>query len=195
VTFVWPPQCCVAALVAAALKVSGAPAFDPMILPKLLGTRVGPEDANPLELPVAKEGEPTGVSLLDAVASIPQILTRLGSPFSFRHVPLKTITFGQYDDVLATALERKCVVALGVNFSLLTGRQANRPALHVLRVIGVGTGNVSLLDDSGECDPPTIVIPADIAMQAVLTTPGGFWIFGPHRSLSLPCTLPWEQAG
>jgi hypothetical protein len=189
----WPPQCCVAAVVNATLVASGTHVADPTAIPGLLGTRVGPDEANPLGLAITTDIDARGVTAAEAVRRIPGILKTFGSPLGFRHVPLNTISLDQHEEVLAAALKQATVVAVGLNYATLARRETDKPARHVFRVIGSGDGLLNLMDDSGECEPAVQTFPVQEVFHAARAVRDGFWIFGPPAALSIPNTLPWES--
>lgn len=187
----WPPHCCVPAFVHAALLHYGVSVKVPETLPSILGVVVGPNDANPLALPISRS-QIRGVTASEARQRINQLFIELGLPVRFRHVPLKHIDFGLYEDVLECALARELVVGVGVEYSRLAASE--RRSQHVLRVLRTTNHRVSLFDDSGETEPAHLTAHWDDLERAILAAPDGFWLVGLPEQLALQHT-PVLNAG
>jgi hypothetical protein len=158
----------------------------PLVLPGLLGVRVGASDLNPLALPIAKEGESKGLTVSDAKVGIRSVLAEISVALSFRHVPFNQIELGLYEDLLRYCIDRGLVVGLGLKWQMIAGDGNNSETLHVVRVLGVEGDNIVLFDDSMECDPPSLTRPWVDVERAVLAAQDGFWIMGEKGNLVLP---------
>lgn len=181
----WPAHCCVPAFVYAALNINGIDFLEPASLPSLLGVHVGPDDDNPLGLPLAEMDDDRGVTVTVAERMIQAMLDELELPIFFRYLPFKEIPLGLYEDVLSDALNKGLVIGLGVDVSKLSIAQCQDKALHVLRVVNSNYKYVMLFDDSYEFVPPELICTWDEVERSVLAAKGGFWLFGPKIALSL----------
>ncbi len=179
----WPPQCCVPAFFHAALQAYAIPFAAPAALPAMLGVKVGESDANPLELPIARNGEPRGVTASAAKEQIPRILTDIEAPLVFEHWPLNTIPFGLYTDVVEDSLSWNLVLGVGVDFSLFPNAKVSNSTLHVFRITSKVGNKFYLHDDSHECRPPQLVVSAEELERGMIAAKDGFWIIGPAASL------------
>lgn len=188
---VWPPECCVPAFVHAALLSFGVGLADVDALPARLGVRIRPDQKNPLGLALATDSNPPGIRAVDADREINKLFAELQVPLAFRRVPFLEITLDLWDEVLKTALDRKIVTALGLDYTVLTGLPGSQSAQHVMRVKAQTRDSVQLLDDSGESEPANF---AWVHVEsAVLAVPDGFWMIGRAADLDLPWTLPWRE--
>jgi hypothetical protein len=187
---VWPPQCCVSAYIYAALSHHGIRYANPSELPALLETSVRPTDANPLGLPVTTDDSTQGVTAAKATRTLGHLLADIAPTIGFRHLPLKVIPLGLYDEILEDALKRGLTVGVGVDVSLLDLGEHNVPVLHVFRVHSFDRHQITLFDDSKECAPPTIKRSWERIEQAILAAADGFWLIGPEQELAFaaaPC--------
>ncbi|MEA3015342.1 MAG: hypothetical protein QOI38_64 [Sphingomonadales bacterium] len=180
----WPPHCCVPAYVHAALAGFGVSVETPSVLPSLLGVHVGPNDENPLGLPVTSDDSVRGMTASGASKAVPELLKALGSPLSFRHVRFNEIPFALYEDILRAALESRVASAAGVKWSAFDRSPGASDALHLLRVTSFDGGMVSLFDDSRECEPPEMKRPWQELESAVLAAADGFWFIGSKADLN-----------
>ncbi|NVJ09747.1 hypothetical protein HUW63_31560 [Myxococcus sp. AM001] len=192
--WLWPPQCCVPAFVHAALVRLGVPCSVPEALPSILGVRVRPDQENPLGLALATDAHPPGIRGADAEREVNQMCLELGLPFRLRRIPFNTIQWDAWEDVLITALNRKAIVGVGVDYHVLMSTEPIRSAQHVLRVDQWRADAVGLFDDSGETVPPHFEIGHEQLRRAVMAISDGLWIIGQGPDLSLPFTLPWINA-
>ena len=186
----WPPHCCVAAFVHAALIEHSIPFEAPAALPSLLGIRVDEGDYNPLMLPIAPPGYVSGLTAAEASLTINKLFRELNLEISYRHIPLNEVMLGLTEDVLSSALQRRLVVGLGVNYSHFYCSRAMADALHVFRVTSFTGNRVILFDDSRELDPPTFGKPWREAELASLAISDGLWLIGKVEDLQLPHTMP-----
>lgn len=188
----WPPQCCVPAFVQSALRELGVACPTGPALARILGVRVERDQANPFDLPLATRSDPAGVRAADAEKDINLLCWRLGAPVHFRHVPFLTIACEAWEEVLREADDAGAIVGVGVDYRRLSGTGSNRPALHVLRILGAGGGALSVRDDSGESTPDTFEVDRERLLSSVLAVPDGFWIMGAERCMTLRFALPWR---
>jgi len=183
----WPPCCCVAAFVAAALEKFGHKALDPQRLARLLGITVGPDCRNPWALPVEPDPERQGVAASGSAVRIPKVLAEFDPRLAFRHLPFSRIVAEQYDAVLEQALRRGCVVAVGFDYGRFSGQQ--RLLRHVARVEpGSTPESVILLDDCAGDPPRKLTTRWPDLEAAVRAVHDGFWIIGPRPALELDHT-------
>jgi hypothetical protein len=183
----WPAQCCVPAFVYAALRIKGIAFQNPATLPLRLGVCVGPDDANPLGLPVVEEGKDHvhGVAAKAVEPLIQALLTDMMIPMFFRYLPVNKVPLDLYEDIVIDALKEDLVVGLGVDVSQLWTISRGNKALHVFRVLSLLQGKITLFDDSAECTPAKIVCDWEVIEQGMLSARGGFWIFGDRAALDL----------
>jgi hypothetical protein len=189
----WPAQCCVPAFIHAALVHFGITNLVPEALPSILGVRVRPDQENPLGLALANDAYPPGISGADAEREVNRVCRDLGLPIRLRRVPLNSIAFDLWEDVLVAALESGAAVGVGLDYHVLTGADSLRSAQHVLRVVSLREDTFELFDDSGEMVPPHSYVGGDRLHRAIVAIPDGLWIVGRKRDLALPLTLPWSD--
>ena len=182
----WPPQCCVPAFVFGGLSHLGAKINAPLVLPSFLGVRVGPQDSNPLGLPVARMNETTGITASAATIAIATVLAGIDGNFGFRHLPFSKIEFGLYEDVLRHALDRGVVVGVGVKWSELRTSGSDESPLHLLRVTSFDEGVLTLFDDSHELEVPRFQQDWRNVERAILAAGDGFWLLGNSTNLHVP---------
>lgn len=179
----WPPGCCVAAFVAAALMQLGHRVIDRAFLARKLGTSVGPKEANPWQLIVEPDPLLRGVLASDARRRVPPLLREFDEQLSFRHVPFRMVTLSLYQELLEEAVSKACVVGIGFNYSLLRG-QLDRHS-HVTRIIPTpDPRHVLLLDDSTGAVTRTNVNWRNLE-DAVNSIDDGFWIVGDEQMIGL----------
>ena len=189
----WPPQCCVPAFLYAAIRELGIPFDKPEQLPAMLGVRVVRNDANPLGLLTAETTLSAGISAANAAKAIEIFLRNNATTLRFRHIRLCEITLGLWEDVLREALRRNVIVGIGVDYSVLSGRQSDERSLHVFRVSSIEQSTLTLSDDSGECEPRVFDVPWYAAEHATVAANDGLWLIGSVLSLKLPYTLPYPE--
>jgi len=181
---VWPPCCCVAAFVEAALREFGHGVDDRRALAAELGIRVGERDGNPWDLPIEADSERRGLLKADAERRLPSVLRKYDADLRFRHVPFNMVTLRLYPELLAQALEQGCVVGVGVDMALLRCEQGS--LRHVLRVQGPSSeSRVTLLDDSRASPPARMESDWERVERAVRHIDDGFWIIGRRDRMQL----------
>jgi hypothetical protein len=183
-TATWPPQCCVAAFLVAALKCQGSPYPKPEELPLMLGTRVSIADENPLGLSIVLDEKMKGVSVYSFIELIGPILNKAAPNLAFRYLPFSKIPLGLYEEFLSEALEQKLTIGIGVEFSALKIKSIFSPAFHILRILEIKDSEVILFDDSKESSPPLISISWELVEAAALAADSGFWILGLKKSFN-----------
>lgn len=182
VTGYWPPCCCVAALVAAALIEFGYRTIDRASLARKLGTRVGPEDENPWHLIVEADPKLRGVSAVDAQTRIPSVLKEFDQHLSFCLVPFRMVTLGLYPELLDEADTKGCVVGVGFNYSSLVGHVGQH--LHVSRICRTrDPRQVLLVDDSDGLPARQSKVDWRDLEDAVHLIDDGLWILGPEEAI------------
>lgn len=188
-SYIWPPHCCVAAYVDAAVRILGGTVSDRVSLARELGTTTDPGMENPWHLPVTSEPLSLGVTAMAARQRLPQILQRIDQKLVFRHVPFATIAFEQYPEVFEQALSRGCVIGVGFDYTRLFGDAVT--ARHVARAsVGGSSQEVLLFDDSHRALRSVATVAWPALEQAILAIDDGFWIIGERGATSLNHTLP-----
>lgn len=180
----WPPHCCVPAFIYASLYSNGIILKDSASLPALLGVHVGIDDENPLDLPIAENGNVRGVTVRAAQQLIQVLIDDLKLPISFKYLPFNEIPFGLYEDVLVKALEKGVIVGVGIDVSKLKISHSPDKGLHVFRVISFHEKYLTLFDDSLECSPPQMTFSWDDVEQGILAAKGGFWFLGSKEAIA-----------
>lgn len=189
----WPPQCCVPAFVHAALMQLGVECPVPDAIPGILGVRVRSDQANPLGLALADAAHPPGIRGVDAEREVNRMCRDLELPFRLRRIPFNTVFDDLWESILDTALSRKLIIGVGVDYKILTGGALpDRSAQHVLRVLSRNGDTLTLFDDSGESIPPMMDIDTTRLRFAVLAILDGLWIMGPPAALNFTHALPWQ---
>jgi hypothetical protein len=144
---------------------------------RVLGTRVGPEDKNPWDLPVEPNPELRGVQVQEARERFPEILGPFDEALGFRHVPFNTVMFGLFPEVLDQALARGCVVGVGFNYARLLAR--GNIVRHLMRVQPTDNPEEVLLLDDSAGKPPARFLARWMNLEAaVADVHDGFWIVG-----------------
>lgn len=187
----WPPDCCVAAFVATALKLLGYPKIDYMRFAHELGIRVGPDCNNPWGLPVASNQELRGVSPFAAERILPILLAGFGNNLFFRHIRFSYVTLGLFNELLNEALNKGGIVGIGFNYARLKG--CTGQIRHVVRIKTMNDPNKAvLIDDTAGVPPHSIEARWDDIELDVYSVNDGFWIIGPLESMRLEYASPWE---
>ncbi|MBO1329503.1 hypothetical protein OQ496_14065 [Acetobacter suratthaniensis] len=190
----WPPQCCVPAFVHAALLQLGVDYPYPDAIPKVIGIRVKPEDVNPLDLALADRLHPPSIRGSDAERQVNRMCCQIDSDLRLRRVPFKAIIEELWMDVLDEAMSRGAVVGLGVDYNMLMAAgPSDCSAQHVLRVLSLNNGIITLFDDSGESNQAVISVDPDRVREAVLSVEDGLWIINKATKLNFQYTLPWQD--
>jgi hypothetical protein len=179
----WPPGCCVAAFVHAALcELRPGRHIDKSEVAAALGTLVGPTECNPWSLPVTFDSSSRGVSAAAASERIPTLLRDVDRRLGFRHIRFRWVTLGLYPDLLRDIRGRRCVCGVGFDRAVVFPQEA--ALRHVCRVApGPSERFAVLLDDAMGAPPPRHTIPWDLLEVAVLTVDDGFWVVGETDSL------------
>ncbi len=186
-----PPHSCVVTFVASALQ-EYVQTCDLARLAHLLGMRVGPEDANPWNVPIEPDPSLRGITLDRFERAVPSVLLTYAPELRFRYVPFNTIAFGLYDAVLEAALAASCTIGVSYNYAHL---QRNAGTVrHVSRVCRAEFPHHVILSDTTGTDPnDTSRIHWENLCAAVNDISGGYLIIGHARSMSLDYTLPWSD--
>jgi hypothetical protein len=187
--YVWPPHCCVAAFVDAAIRTLCGQQLDRASLARDLKTVTAPGLANPWGLDIDEDPSAQGVLARTAVRQLGTLLQRVNSELSFRHIRFSTIAFEQYPDVFGQAISLGNVVGIGFDYSLLFGESLR--ARHVARArLASNPTEVVLVDDSHRGKLPVVTVDWPALERAVFAVDDGFWVIGPRHSLALNHTLP-----
>lgn len=178
----WPPCCCVAAFVAKTLEYFGHSLLDRSELARKLGIRVGPEKANPWDLPIETDPNLQGLLVSDAKQRVPVILKRFDPNLRFRHIPFCTVMFNLYKEVLDQAIKQGCIVAIGFNNAILLSMSGI--IRHVARIMPTDDPRtVILIDDTYGTSAPHMIFDWEQIERAVYSGDDGFWIIGPSDRL------------
>ncbi|KDA02484.1 hypothetical protein HOC_10829 [Hyphomonas oceanitis SCH89] len=117
------------------------------------------------------------------MVSINRLLSEIGAPIAFRHLPFRKIPFSMYDDALERALGLGLVVGAGVDYAKMPNSQTRVRSQHVFRVVTFKSGSVHLFDDSGECSPPELNLGFEDLTKAIIAAGDGWWLIGEPASL------------
>lgn len=184
----WPPHCCVAAFVVAAIHSILDLSLDRALVARAIGTRVGPEDRNPFGLQVTLDPELLGVTRPAAEGRLPSLLKEFDSRLTFQHTPFNTVTLGLFDEVLRSLTSKAVVVGVGLRWDCLIG-QAHQ-SRHVCRAQPAeGPEEVILLDDSSGIPPHPYRFRWETVEHAVRHLGDGFWLIGWEEVLKNPGRL------
>lgn len=186
----WPPHCCVAAFVAAALQNYGLRSVGRPEIARRIGVRVGINDENPFQLSTTEQSDQTGLAPAYAAVTINKMLAECNTGLAFRHVRFDQIALDGEQQVLEEALRRSVVVGVGVDYSLI---ESNHPLSqrHLFRVCGMEGEQVCLVDDSRGSRLENVILQWDQLEAATKSIGDGWWMIGRTDQLSFSRTLPW----
>jgi hypothetical protein len=181
----WPPFCCAAAFVVAALEKLGHSNIERESLARRLEIAVAPASRNPWGLKVEVDPNSQGLTVAAATDRIPRVLKAYNPELSFRHLYLSQITLGLVEDVLVQADRQGCVVGIGYDFNRL-GAQSTAERRHVARIEpAADSEHVVILDDSVSRSPLRQMVRWFELLPAVNAINDGYWLIGTRAQMSL----------
>jgi len=187
-TEAWPPYCCVAAFVAAALEKLGHANIGRESLAHKLDISVAPSSHNPWGLRVEVDPHLQGLTVAAATERIPRLLRSFDSELTFRHVLFNHVTLGLVEEVLVQATLQGCVVGVGYDLSLMSGT-GSAMMRHVARIEPASDSeHVVILNDSEAFQPQPVLARWSDLLPAVNAVTDGFWLVGPRKSMNLAYT-------
>jgi hypothetical protein len=184
----WPPCCCVAAFVAAALENLGHANIGHESLAHKLDISVAPSSHNPWGLRVEADPHLQGLTVAAATERIPRLLRSVDAELTFRHILFSHVTLGLVEEVLVQATLQGCVVGVGYDLGLMGGTSSTMMR-HVARIEPASDSeHVVILNDSEAFPPQPVLARWSDLLPAVSAVTDGFWLVGPRKSMNLAYT-------
>ena len=181
----WPPFCCVAAFVAAALEKLGHLNIDRKSLARRFEIAVAPASSNPWGLRVETDPNRQGLTVAAAKDRIPRVLKTYDPELSFRHLYLSQITLGLVEEVLVQAHSQGCVVGIGYDFNHL-GAPDTAEMRHVARIEPAADSEHAVILDDSESRPPLRQrVGWFELLPAVNAIDDGYWLIGTQAQMGL----------
>jgi hypothetical protein len=182
----WPPYCCVPAFFDYAFKKLSLPfTGGRQCLAAALGVKVPTGAYNPYLLPEVSPDQ-AGVYPDDAEELVNGLMVKMATGIRFRHIPLNTIQFEMYIDVVNAALSSGGIVGIGIDPGISSSSLSNNR--HLVRIEATEGDVVSFADDSGEMEPARVTW--EKLEAASLAAHDGLWIVADKSALNLPYCLP-----
>jgi hypothetical protein len=203
----WPENCCVPAFLESAISVLAnghRNIYETKIrrhMAQLIGVTLAPDQPNPWGLRTSNYIAEQGVSVKAAKASVPGLIKLLGAnaDISLDVIPLNTIAFEMYEDVVLELNEEAAIVGIAFDFRELARFSSNswpvpvRRAHHVVRLTPLEeesqrqpniqskdfrfdySGSIWVFDDSLAMRVEESLVPWQDLMRACRSIDGAFW--------------------